>query len=136
MKRRALQAVVVVSLAFIAACGGRVIIDEGENGSGGSSGSSSSSTSTSGNTSSGVVCSWPDPIGQLSFCGGSTGSGPGSECSNVYCDVNGNQFEALCQGASCQCRYNTQTMCTCVVSPPTDICAGGALPCCPIPIQP
>lgn len=130
MKRRALQAVVAVTLAFVAACGGRVIIDEGENGAGGAAGSSSSSSNSS---SSGLVCSWPDPIGSIEFCGGSTGSGPGASCTTVYCDVNTNQFEALCQGAGCQCRYNGLTMCTCAVSPAADICSGAAAPCCPIP---
>jgi hypothetical protein len=132
MKRKVGEAAVAITLACIAACGGKVVIDEGEQGAGGA-GSSASSAASSGT---GVLCSWPDPIGPVKFCAGTTGSGPGSECSEVHCDVNGNTYESKCQGAVCQCQYNTQTFCTCAQNLGGDICAGTAKPCCPIPQQP
>lgn len=134
MKRRVLQAIVVVTLACFAACGGKVVIDEGEQGEGGAgsvgAGLTVGSSSATGN---GFLCPWPAPIGSVSFCGGSAAAG--GECSEIYCDVNGNEFESLCEGSVCQCRYNLVTMCTCAHDQGGDICGGSVASCCPIPEQ-
>lgn len=137
MKRRVLEAFVVITLACVAACGGKVVIDEGEQGEGGAGsvgpGPSVSSSSSSA-TGSGFTCPWPDPIGDVQFCGGSAAAG-GGECAEIYCDVNNNQFESLCEGSVCQCRYNLVTMCTCAHDQGGNICGGSVEPCCPIPGQ-
>lgn len=99
-------------------CGGKVVIVPDEMDAGDTGGSS------------GVVCSWPDPAGSLGFCGGSSSGG---DCSTVYCDVNGNTYEAACSGSSCQCLYNGQVSCTCASNGGDDYCAAGVPTCCPFP---
>lgn len=109
----------VAALSFsIWACGGKVVIVPDEMGGDG------------GGTSSGIVCSWPAPVGSLGFCGGSSSGG---DCSSAYCDINGNVYESVCSGSSCQCRYNTQVSCTCAANDGTDYCSDGVPSCCPFP---
>jgi hypothetical protein len=111
--------VVAVCVAAAAACGGKVTIkeDEIEQGAGGGS------TQT---------CGWPEPVGEVMFCGS---VGAGGTCSNSFCDQNGNVYEADCTATTCKCKWNTQTKCTCALNGEGDFCAGSPPPCCPSPIE-
>lgn len=103
------------------ACGGKVTIKEDEIGQGGS-----------GSSGEPQVCGWPDPVGEVSLCGS---VGEGGTCSSVFCDANGNTYEADCTATSCKCKWNTLTKCTCALSGEGDYCAGDPPPCCPSPID-
>ena len=113
----------------------------GVGGSGGFMSSSSSgmggdplpSTSGSG-VGGGPACGTPDPVGQLTYCGGTvTGAtgGMNTMCTTFLCDDNGNIWEATCTNDSCTCAYNSQEICSCGLDPAGDTCTG--MGCCPMP---
>lgn len=132
MRGWVVRVIVVGALAAFAACGGKVVIDQDEEGGlGGQGGASSGSSSVSG----GFGCSWPSPNGAVVSCGGSAGAGAGMpfQCDEFYCDEQGNQYESSCQGSTCQCKYNNVQKCTCIQNQGWDFCTGKVAPCCPIP---
>jgi hypothetical protein len=122
MRSWAVITVIAVCAAAAAGCGGKVTIKEDE----------LEEESAGGGSGSGQVCGWPDPVGQVTFCG-SVGSG--GTCSNAFCDQNGNVYEADCTATTCKCKWNTQTKCTCALNGEGDYCSGSPPPCCPSPID-
>jgi hypothetical protein len=110
----------IAAVGIAAACGGKVTIKEDELNQGVGGGGS------------GQTCGWPDPVGEVMFCG-STGSG--GTCSSAFCDQNGNVYEADCTATACKCKWNTFTKCTCALNGEGDFCAGTTPPCCPAPID-
>lgn len=122
MRKRAIEAVIAAFLAFAAAaCGGKVVINENELGQGGSGDTSAGA---------GLTCSWPEPVGSVVSCGAPLGG----ECGQVFCDKNGNTYEAACSDQTCKCNWNGMTKCTCSIGGSGSICDGSAEPCCPAPI--
>lgn len=113
----------------VAACGGKVVLEGGN--IGGEGGSSGQGTTTSTTGPGGPFCSWPDPVGEMFFCGGNAGAG--GECAEVYCDSNGNQYEALCTEKACKCRYNGIDKCVCALNANGNFCNGTIPKCCPVP---
>lgn len=125
-------------LGALAACGGKVVVDGGATSGGlGGSGAAFASggntgtgnTGTGNNGAGGGSCLDPPDPATLTFCGG---SGSGSTCENDFCDEHGNTWAAVCSGATCQCKFNDDVVCTCALNGPGDICAG-APACCPLP---
>jgi hypothetical protein len=126
--KRAVKAGVVAFLALVAACGGKVVINEEELGQGGDGGGSASVSGSSGPS---QVCPWPDPVGDVMFCGSAAAGG---QCSTAYCDQNGNVYESDCSAMACQCKHNSVIKCTCALNELGNICDGTSQPCCsPIP---
>jgi hypothetical protein len=81
-------------------------------------------------------CQTPAPQGQLSYCGGaiSAGSGMGSQCAEILCDEQNNQWEASCDAMGCTCSYNNNQICTCTFSGSNMGCDGiEGNGCCPAP---
>ncbi|NUQ74842.1 MAG: hypothetical protein HUU21_14930 [Polyangiaceae bacterium] len=119
MRFWAVIAALAVGVTTAAACGGQVTIkeDELDEGTGGSGQQ---------------TCGWPDPVGEVIFCGSTTSPGT---CSNAFCDVNGNVYESDCTATACKCKWNTQTKCTCALNGEGDFCAGMPTTCCPSPIH-
>lgn len=82
----------------------------------------------------GPACGTPDPVGQLTYCGGTaTGAtgGMNTMCTTFLCDDNGNIWEATCTNDSCTCAYNSQEVCSCGLDPSAETCTG--MGCCPMP---
>jgi hypothetical protein len=119
-----------VLCTLLAACGGKVVVDVG--GAGGTNtGGAGPGPNTSGPGQGGGSSSClapPDPA-TLMWCGG-TGSGPPPTCMVSYCDIQGNRYEADCEPTTCLCKLNDETVCTCALNGPGDIC-GGTPHCCP-----
>ena len=125
MMNRAIKAVLAASLAALAAaCGGKVVINENE------LGQTSSGTPSTG-AGSGLTCSWPEPEGDVIFCGPPAGG----ECGKSFCDDNGSVYEAACSETGCKCKWNGVTKCTCAGDGSSNYCDGVTPPCCPSPIQ-
>jgi hypothetical protein len=120
-----------------AACGGIVVIDpSGEGGSGGAPAQTTTTTvGPSGGLGGGFGCGAPPPVGSVTECsaGATTGSGAPVQCDTFYCDEGSNTYTVQCTGTTCACLYQAQTLCSCAIDGPGDICAGTAEPCCPFP---
>jgi hypothetical protein len=119
----------------LAACGGKVVVDVG--GAGGMSSASSagagpgSSGSGQGHGGGTSTCLDPPDPATLTWCGGSSGAAPQTFCQAVYCDMQGNSYEADCKPTTCNCKLNGQTLCTCALNGPGDICWQATPHCCP-----
>lgn len=126
MMNRAIKAVLAASLAaFAAACGGKVVINENELGQSGAGDTPSTGAG------SGLTCSWPEPEGDVIFCGPPAGG----ECGKSFCDDNGSVYEAACSEGACKCKWNGVVKCTCAGDGTSNYCDGVTPPCCPAPIQ-
>ncbi len=116
------------------ACGGKVIVEGGNDGNGGAGGGGQGGNITTG--SGAPTCGdveLPSPA-DLTFCGGSAsaGSGTATSCQQDVCDLSDNTFTSVCSGSSCACLVNGQTKCSCATSGTDDICSTSSTPsCCP-----
>lgn len=108
-----------IAVVAAAACGGKVTIKEDELGEEPGGGGPQ-------------TCGWPDPVGEVLFCGSSASEGT---CSSAFCDAEGNVYEADCKATTCKCKFNTLTKCTCALNGEGDFCDGSLPPCCPSPIH-
>src|SRR5436190_1109272 len=126
----------VTSIAWLAACGGKVFIDlpgaGGNGGSGSAQGGAGAGAAPS--VGGGPSCVGPTDPANLKFCGGSVAASGGMEpqCANDFCDPNGNTWEALCGPSSCSCRLNSVEICTCTLTGAGNFCEGTPT-CCPLP---
>jgi hypothetical protein len=117
------------STVSVGAGGEGGFMSSSSSGMGGAPATSSSVTGVGG----GPACGTPDPVGQLSFCGGTaTGSSGGMlTCTVLTCDDNGNTWDASCGDSGCTCSYNSQPVCSCNFDPGETACTG--MGCCPMP---
>ena len=138
--RRMLTLMSACAMLAIAACGGKVVVDVGASGvvgggggvfSGGTAGSNSGSGL---NGAGGASCLAPPDPSTLTFCGGSVGAGGSTmQCENDFCDSKGNMWAAACTNTTCQCKFNSQVVCTCALNGPGNFCLGTPS-CCPLPM--
>lgn len=129
----------VCGVLVVAACGGKVTVDQtggGLTGLGGAGGISSGSdvggnTSHVGVTTGGSSCFDPPPAGTLKSCSASASSGGTSiTCESAFCDGQGNTWTATCTPTTCTCALNTMVLCECALNGAGNICAGTPT-CCP-----
>jgi hypothetical protein len=153
MRRASRSSAIAVSLVatgLVVACGGNVVVDPGA-GTGNANASTSSSGGLGGSTVSlgvgasglgggtvmpgvtsggGASClNLPSTLTPCGANGATTGSGTTS-CEFDYCQPNSSDtWAAVCQGSTCQCLLNGQSLCACA-SMPGDVCTNGSNGCC------
>src|SRR5262245_35577394 len=89
----------VAVLALLLHCGGKAVIDDPR-------------PSGSGGAALNGACDTIAPVGEQSFCGETVG---GTECSVAVCDEVGNRWETTCAGKQCECSFNNDTKCNCLI---------------------
>jgi hypothetical protein len=135
--RTRLGSMIACGALSLAACGGKVTVDQGGVGLGGAGGVATTGSDVGGNTTSGNVstgvasCFTPPAAGTLKSCNASAGSG-GTDitCERAFCNAQGDTWTATCTPTTCVCALNTEVLCTCALNGPGDIC-GGTPSCCP-----
>lgn len=131
-----MAALAIALTAAIGACGGKVVVDEGDNvnNTGGLGGAGGGLGGAGGDIGASFCFTDPPNPASLSFCGGSVGAGgsTGQQCENDWCDEHGNTWTALCGATTCQCMFNGMTQCTCALDGPGNFCVGTPT-CCPLP---
>ena len=116
-----------VATAVASNCGGSAVVDGGVGGG--------SDSSDGGSTTSSFICDTPEPVGTLTDCGATIGSGAGlpSECEVAVCDAADNEWRSSCDDEGCVCYFNGSARCSCVVDQGGAICIGSTPSCCPDP---
>ncbi|HHH30430.1 MAG TPA: hypothetical protein ENK57_19105 [Polyangiaceae bacterium] len=121
--------VLVLGVAFTAACGGTVVIAADDDG-GGTGGAGASSVTSTGSS---AICFTTEPSSDLFECGfGTTGSGVGP-CERRICDAAGNEWRSSCEDQGCVCFFNGTVKCSCSLQGEGLFCDGVTPSCCPEP---
>ena len=133
-----LGSMVVGGALLVAACGGKVTVDQTSGGLGGAGGIATGSD-VGGNTGSVTVgsgtasCFNPPTPGTLKSCSASASAGTGGTtitCERAFCDSQGNTWTASCTPTTCTCARNTEVLCECALNGSGNICTGMPT-CCP-----